>query len=61
LRWNLSAEDDHVEVSWVEAIGDVAEVVRRFRLVTETAEKAHRVVEDELALADQQYAPAAGH
>jgi hypothetical protein len=57
VRGDLSAEHDHVDRSSVEACGYVGEVVGRFGPVAEVAEAGERVVEDEFALADQQYAP----
>jgi hypothetical protein len=57
VRGYLSAEDDQVDLIHIEAAGDVAEVVGRLSLVVEAAEAGDRLVEDELALADQQHAP----
>ena len=53
---DLSAEDDQVDLFHIEPAGDVGEVVGRLSLVTEVAEAGNRLVEDELALADQQHA-----
>jgi hypothetical protein len=53
---DLSAEDDQVDLFRLEPAGDVGEVVGRLSLVAEVAEAGDRLVEDELALADQQHA-----
>src|SRR5262249_46349546 len=53
---DLPAEHDQVERSRVEPAGDVAEVVGRLDVVAELAQASRRVVENKLALADQQHA-----
>ena len=54
---DLSAEHNQVDRSYVEPACDVAEVVGRLGCVAEVSEAGEGVVEDELALADQQHAP----
>jgi hypothetical protein len=56
VRRDRSAEHDQVNFSRVEPCRHVGKVVGPFGLVAEVAEAGERVVEDELALADQQYA-----
>jgi hypothetical protein len=60
VRGDLPAEHDQVNVLHIESGADIREVIGRRGFVAEGAEAGEGVVEDELALADQQYAPLGG-